>query len=153
MLKFSARHFIKNKAQILISFMGLVLGWVCFLSLTLHLFNELTYDQFHEKHSRIYRVTHNEKKGEIPGIRHLATVGPPLGPTMKETFPEVEDAVRLRYSPDWIVRLGEKQYYEDAVWYADPSIFRMFDFKFVDGNKEAAFSLPNNVVITRGIAE
>lgn len=153
MNKVSIRHFIKNRSQILMSFIGLVLGWFCFLAISLYLFNELTYDQFHEKHKRIYRVTHNEKAGEIPGIRHLATVGPPMGPALKQTFSEVEEAVRLRYSPDWIVRLGDNQHYENGVWYADPSLFTVFDFKFVDGNKEDAFALLNNVVITDEIAK
>lgn len=152
-LKFIFRHFEKNKGQLSIAILGLVLGWSCFVSIGIFVYKELSYDQFHEKSERIYRVTHNEKAGEIPGTRNLATVGPPMGPALKETFAQVEDFVRFRYSPDWIVRNGENQQYENSVWYADPSVLTVFSFKLKEGNPSNALELPNNVVITSAMAK
>jgi putative ABC transport system permease protein len=146
------RHFRKNKVQLSIALVGLVLGWSCFISISIYLQKELTFDQFHEKSDRIFRVTHNEKAGEIPGTRHLATVGPPMGPGLKETYPQVEEFVRLRQSSDWIVRFGERQHYENSVWYADPSFFKIFSFRLSEGNQFHALDLPNSVVITQEMA-
>jgi len=146
------RHFGKNKSQLSIAVAGLLLGWSCFISIGFYLNKEFTYDQFHKKSNRIYRVTHNETAGEIPGNRHLATVGPPMGPALKETYPQVEDYVRFRYSPDWIVRHEDKQHYENSVWYVDPSIFNVFSFTLAEGNPDNALALPNNVVITQQMA-
>jgi putative ABC transport system permease protein len=147
------RHFLNSKLQTCIAIAGLVLGWASFIAIGSYLHHELTYDQYHIKHERIYRVTHNEKAGDIPGTRHLPTVGPPMGPALKAEFPQVEESVRFRYHPDVIMRHDENQHYENKVYYADPSVFRVFDFTLSKGDAPTALSMPNNVVITQAIAE
>ena len=82
-----------------IAILGMVLGWGSVLSIGVYVYDELSYDHFHEKGERIYRVTHNETAGEIAGTRHLATVGPPMGPALQSQFKQVEDFVRFRYHP------------------------------------------------------
>lgn len=146
------RRFTKNPTQFSIAIAGLVLAWICSISIGSFLLTEFQYDQFHSKSDRIFRVTHNEKAGEIPGTRHLATVGPPMGPGLKEEFSQVEEFVRFRHSADWIVRNGSHQHYEDNVWYTDSSFFTVFDFELLAGDRATALSLPNNVVITEDIA-
>jgi putative ABC transport system permease protein len=145
------RHFLKNKVQLTLCVVGLVLGWGSTISIGRYLYHELTYDKFNEKYARIYRVTHNEKAGKVQGTRHLPTVGPPMGPALKSTFSQVEDAVRFRYSPEVIMRYGETQYYENRVFYADPSVFNVFSFPLLKGDAATALSLPNNVVITESM--
>lgn len=145
------RHFLRNKVQLTLCVVGLILGWGSTLSIGKYLYHELSYDKFNENYSRIYRVTHNEKAGEIPGIRHVANVGPPMGPGLKATFPQVEEAVRFRYAREVIMRNGDTQHYESRVFYADPSVFKVFSFPFVKGDPATALSLPNNVVITESI--
>lgn len=147
------RHLMKNKVQLLLCITGLVLGWGSAISIGRYLYHELTYDKFNEKHSRIYRVTHNEKAGRIPGTRHIANVGPPMGPALKNTFPQVEDAVRFRYSPEVVMRYGDVQFYENKLFYADPSVFNVFTFPFLKGDPATALSLPNNIVITEEMEE
>ena len=46
-----------------------------------------------------------------------------MGPGLKDAYPQVEDYVRFRHSPDWIVRYNDRLHYENSVWYVDPSIF------------------------------
>ena len=90
--------------------------------------------------------------GEIPGTRHLATVGPPMGPALKNQFSQVQDFVRFRYHPDVIFRHGDTQHYEHHVFFADPSVFNVFSFKMKKGNPATALGLANNVVITESMA-
>ena len=80
--------------------------------------------------------------------RYLATTSPPFAPALKADFPEVESAVRLRYTDDVILKHQDQQYYEDKVIYADQDFFKLFDFPFQDGDPENALSQPNNVVLT-----
>jgi len=149
----SLRSIKKNGASSAINFFGLVLGFVCILIIVQYIHHELTYDQFHEKADRIFRITHNEKAGEIPGVRHVATVGPPLGPALKQSSTQVEDAVRFRYSPDRIMRVNDNQHYESRVFYVDPSVFRVFSFPLLQGDPSTALSLPNQIVITTDMAK
>ena len=148
----SWRSLHKNATSSLINFFGLLFGFTCILVIGIYIRHELSYDRYHKNAERIFRVTHNERAGEIPGIRHLATVGPPVGPALKETFSQVEDAVRFRYSPDRIMRVNDRQYYESRVFYVDPSVFHVFSFPLLEGNEKTALSLPNNVVITQEMA-
>ncbi len=151
-LQYNLRHFRHSKIQFGIAVTGLILGWSCFISIGLFMYRELTYDRFHTKYNRIYRINYNEKTGEVPGTRLLGTVGPQVGPAAKTAFPEVEEFARFRYSPDWIVRFNAIQSYENSVWYADSSVFRIFDFPLKEGNAQTALRFPNSVVITQAVA-
>lgn len=147
------RQFKTAKLQTLVAVAGLMLGWSCFISISMFLYQESTYDEFHQKHRQIFRVNYNEQTADIAGHRHLGTVGPTVGPAMKNAFPEVEEYVRFRYSPDWIVHFQTNRFYENAVWYADSSVFRVFDFSLSEGNSSTALNLPNSVVITKEMAK
>ena len=136
-----------------IALFGLVLGWGSFISIGTYLYQELTYDRYHEKYDRIFRVTHNEKGGEIPGTRHLATVGPPLGPALKATFSQIEDVVRFRDCGNVIIRRGDVQHYETRGFYVDSSVFKIFSFSLIKGNSQTALSHPNQVVISQSMAK
>ena len=146
------RSLKKNSGSFMINFFGLVIGFTCCGLICLYVLNELSYDQYNTNAERIYRITHNEKTAEIPGTRHLATVGPPLGPALKQKFPEVEETVRFRYTAERIVRVGEMQNYESRIFYVDPSVFKVFTLPLTAGNAETALSLPNSVVITETMA-
>lgn len=142
----------KNAGSFLINFLGLVIGFTCFGLISLYVIGELSYDRYNENAERIYRVIHNEQIAEIPGPRVLGTVGPPVGPALKQKFPQVEEAARFRYTPERIVRVGDIQHYESKIYYADPSVFRIFSFPFVAGEPANALTLPNSVVLTEEMA-
>src|SRR5688572_9349596 len=97
------RSVLKHKSSFIINISGMMLGLCTCAVIGLYLRNELGYDRFHRNADRIYRLVHNETAGEVPGDRMIATVGPPVGPAFKETFSQVEDAVRFRYAPDRII--------------------------------------------------
>lgn len=138
----------KNAGSFMINFFGLVIGFTCCGLISLYVINELSYDRYNENADRIYRVVHNERTAEVPGPRYLGTVGPPVGPALKQKYPQVEEAVRFRYTRERIVRAGEIQNYESRMYYADPSVFKIFSFPFIAGDPSNALTLPNSVVIT-----
>ena len=41
----------------------------------------------------------------------------------------------------------------ELVGFADPDFFRIFDFRFVSGNPEAALDSPNSLVLTQAAAD
>lgn len=142
----------KNAGSFMINFFGLIIGFTCCGLISLYVINELSYDRYNENAGRIYRVVYNERTAEVPGPRYLGTVGPPVGPALKQKYPQVEDAVRFRYSRERIVRVGELQNYESRIYYADPSVFKIFSFPFVAGDPGTALTLPNSVVLTEETA-
>src|SRR5579871_5142407 len=93
--KIAWRNLKKNKVFSFINITGLSLGiTVCFI-IMLYVQNELGYDTFNEKAGRIARI---QLKANINGgeIREAAVMAP-VAQTLKNDYPEVEDATRLAF--------------------------------------------------------
>jgi len=144
------RNIKKYKIYSFINISGLAIGMACCFLIVLFIQDELSYDRYHAKADRIYRLVDSfDSEGELS--RDFALSSAPFAPTLKQDFPEVEDAVRIVPKRD-MVSLGEKKIYEDDLIYADASIFNIFTFPFVKGNPSTALEAPNTVVISEGVA-
>jgi len=148
-LKISFRYLMRHKEYTLINILGLAVSISCCLLIMLFVRSELSYDTFHSKADRLYRVWQREK---VDNNTFDNTVTPlPMVPAIKSTFPEAELASHvLSISP--IVKIGQSSFTE-KVNMVDPEFFRMFDFKVVDGNVKNPFSLDNNIVLTAATAK
>jgi putative ABC transport system permease protein len=149
------RKIKRQKIYSLINIAGLAVGLACCAVIILYVTNELSYDTFHEEADRIYRVAVH-RINIIGEFRFVATPSP-LGPELKNSYPEVEQAVRVvppfENASHVLVVQGEKRYFENRVWFADEDIFELFHMPFIQGNPRTALTNPNNVVITQGMAE
>src|SRR6185503_7744093 len=91
--KVAIRNLLHNRVFSFINIMGLAVGMTaCFLIFQYVRF-EASYDDFHSRADRIYRVV-GDVKTPTETISTGLTVTP-VGPNLKRDFPEVEDAVRL----------------------------------------------------------
>ncbi len=146
-LKTALRNIKRNKVYSFINILGLTIGVALFIIISLFIESELSYDKFNEKIDNIYRLDRDDW-----GI--LGTV---YGPEVKENFPEVKEFVRFNLSnfanPIVSVNEGEKEQRIENFAFADKSVFDVFSFKFILGNKETALNDPQNVVLTESIAE
>ena len=93
-IKIAFRSLWRSKAHSFINVFGLGLGIVCCILITLFVHDELTFDTFHTKANRIYRVHAREDWGENQQFSYTVTPFP-MGPTLKENLPEVESQVRI----------------------------------------------------------
>src|SRR5436190_1687063 len=84
-----------------------------------------------------------------------ATTPPALAPALVAEIPEIELALRL--FPSWggkyLVRYGEKVFYEEKRMIATSAILKMFTYEFVEGDAETALSKPKSVVISQTLAK
>jgi len=62
-LKIAIRHFQKQKVYSLINLSGLAVGMACCILIVLWVYDELSYDRYHENSDRIYRITYAEEIG------------------------------------------------------------------------------------------
>jgi putative ABC transport system permease protein len=130
---------------------GLTIGITCCLLIFSFVKYELSFDQFHTKKDRIYRVNYDVLMGGNQTVSPSVPVF--VAPELKKRFPEIEDATR--FSPEWVartIRHGNVLFDEKNFCYADPNFFKVFDFKSASGNLQTALSKPNTVVITKSIA-
>src|SRR5258706_13753000 len=87
------RHLVKNKTYTVLNAVGLSVGLACFTLIGLWVKDELSYDRFHTKADRMYRVggIFTDESGKFD----QAVTPPPLAQALVNDFPEAEDAVKL----------------------------------------------------------
>ena len=142
-LTIAVRNLVKYKSYALNNILGLSIGFACAISILLYVQNELSYDRYHEKADRIYRIVEGSD----------VKTQPLLGPALKEEFPEVEHFLRIQGTAGiWLMAYGDKVFYETDVAWADETLFDLFSFKLLSGNPDTALKDPFSVVITRSTA-
>lgn len=147
-IKTAIRNVLKYKVYAGINFAGLTAGLALALLIFTYVRHELSYDNFHERGDRLYRLSYTAPNG-----LQLATSPPPIAPNMKDFFPEVEDAARLYGRNVSISVPGEDEIFEENnVFFADSALTSMFTFEYVKGNPDKALRDPFTVVITEEMA-
>ena len=116
----------------------------------LYIQDELSFDSWHAKGDRVYRVIRETRSGGQSD--YLPFTSGALARALERDFPEVEKTVRVITWSSVDVRLDEKKF-EMGVCVADPELFEIFDFPFVRGNLETAFPNPNAIAITESAAK
>lgn len=148
-IKIAFRTIKRNKLYSIISILGLAIGITGATLLYLYINNELSYDSFYKKSDRIYRLVEISESDD-GGTRYFGQTAPVLGSTLEDTYPEVEEVVRL-YQPRGHIDInwrGER-IHERNYLMTDPGFFNLFEFEFIRGDKNSAFTNPNSVVITQ----
>ena len=151
-LKIAWRNLVKNKTFSVINIAGLAIGLGCFILIALYILDEISYDRFHEKSDRIYRVDSDIRFGGTD--LKLAVCSDPMGPTLKKDYPQVEEYVRIYASSgSKLLKKGTEFIVEENVAHADSTIFRVFTLPAIQGNTATALNEPNTVVITESAAK
>src|SRR5688572_29155358 len=145
------RNIRKQPVFSIINIAGLSIGLTAFWLIALYIGDELSFDRYHKKGDRIYRVVHHASWKES-GF-HLAPTSAPFAPTLKSEYPEVEEAVRINAEGGGIITVGDKSIQAHDIMFTDNSIFSVFTYQFIAGNPSNALSAPQTVVITRSLAE
>jgi len=143
--KIAIRNLFRHKGYSCINISSLALGMACTLVILFWVQDELSYDRFHQNADAIYRVNvewkeNSAKWAKTPGL---------LAAAMQAEIPEVINAARLHKRPKLVIRYGEKAFYEENKLRADPTLFEMFSFPFVKGNRE---NWTPGIVITESMA-
>ncbi|NGP77680.1 FtsX-like permease family protein [Balneolaceae bacterium YR4-1] len=148
-IKIALRNLRKYKGYSLINILGLAVGIAVCMLIFRYVSYELSYDQYHSKSDRIYRVTMDHPQA------HIALTPSMILPTLENLYPEVETGVRIydvgRFQP-LVIRNDNKVFEERKFAYADSTLFRVFDFELLSGNSNTALAKPNTIVISREMA-
>ena len=148
-LKIAWRTLLKNRLYTGINITGLSVSMVVCWLITLYVWNELTFDQFHERANSIFRVVTRFKMTSSDD--GLALSSADLGPRLQQTYPDVLETVRFKALPVATLRKGQELINEGDVYQVDRSVFKVFSYPLLYG--EAALDKPNSAVLTRQTAE
>lgn len=147
------RNLRKQGFYTFINIAGLAVGIASCLVIVLFIAFELSFDRYHDKASRIYRVN-----GEIKfGANHykLAVASAPMGEALAVDFPEVESYVRFRSQGSFLVKAKEEDtnIKEQRVIYADSTFFKVFTVPLLEGDPATALNDNNSVAISERVAQ
>ncbi len=138
--KIAFRNLWNNKGFSAINIVGLAVGLATCLLMLFYVTDELSYDKFNEKADRIYRVDGDIQFG---GNHFVLAVAPdPMGPALKNDFPQVEQYVRFRGYGGLLVKKGNQNISEDKVIYADSTLFDVFTLPMIQGDPNTALKEP-----------
>lgn len=149
--KIAFRNLFKHKVYSFINIFGLAVGIACCLLIGLYIQNEWSYDTFHSKSDRIYRVWTQSRASD--GQIKLHTGTPiPLGPALKENIPEIEQVTYIHRFNDLVRTADRPDALDENVLVVTSDFFQMFDFSLVEGDASSVFNNPSSVVITEETA-
>lgn len=144
------RRIVKDRVYSLLNIAGLSAGLACFALIAVWVNDELSFDKFNKNYDRIVRITSRtvSDAGEIESARAIAA----MAGALKQDFPEVENAVRLRMREGLLEHDG-KQFNQPGMLSADPSFFDIFSYRLIRGNAATALSEPYTIVLTESTAK
>ncbi|MEO6001134.1 MAG: ABC transporter permease [Chitinophagaceae bacterium] len=153
------RNLLKRKFYSFINIGGLAIGMSCCILITLYIQQELSYDNYHIKGDRIYRVLQtfrSVQQGETvttPTPEDYQVWGcAPVGPALQADFPEIEKVVQFMSPASLLLQHGEKRFQQDNLLVIDSTAFDVFSWKMLSGNPHSALTSPNSIVLTQTVA-
>ena len=144
--------FRKNKLFTLINVSGLAIGLACVFLIAIFIYDEYTFDAYHKNADRIHRIVldFSEQGNTVNWARTSA----PIGQYLNGAYPEVEQVVRLRKNPGTdLMSYDEVKFYEERVFFADSTLFDVFDVTLMRGDAVSALRDKNSIVITDALAK
>ncbi|GHN03226.1 ABC transporter permease [Cytophagales bacterium WSM2-2] len=146
------RNVLKNKAFSAINIFGLGIGLAACLLIFQFVTFELSYDKFHSKFDRLYRVTNDRfQNGKL--IQHGTIMYPTIGPTMAKDFPEIEEYTRMMPYGDMNLKIDDKNYRGDQCHFVDDHFLTVFSFPMIAGDPLSSLKTPYTTVLTAKLAK
>ncbi|MFA5619614.1 MAG: ABC transporter permease [Weeksellaceae bacterium] len=146
-IKIAFRSYRKNLLFTIINILGLTMGMVGIILVTLYWNDELSYNQWNPNKEEVYSVAHEIEMAGRKTYQTMSTV--PLGPAVKETFPEVTDFMASRTFPiSRLIKTEEKSVFKDGILPTTPNFFQFFPFEFLYGSAENAIKDIQSIAIS-----
>jgi len=133
-----------------------LLGFTLAFASVFLIYSHVSYQEGYDKHlptwDRVYRLS---GKIDLPSNENIhGMLGPRIGPVMKDDIPAIENVCRLiPFQEKCIITRGEQVSFEEQVYYADSTVFKVFPMRFLFGTPAEALVAANQVVISESIAK
>lgn len=150
-LKITWRSIQRNKVFSFINIAGLSIGIAVCILISLYIQKEVSYDKHWKDHERIVRINWEESKNGITDPYGVTAFG--MAPALKETFPEVEAAVRMQQNEKSTVSYEGKYFNELGLFSVDTNFFDVFNFELLYGDPGTCLKEPHAVVISEDMSK
>src|ERR1043166_5021504 len=128
------RNLWKNKIYSAINIAGLAIGMAACILIMLFVFYEKSFDDLQTKN--IYRLNEVQKFEGMVSSQKVALSMFPMGPTLKNEFPEIKNFTRIHWTDKYQMTAGEKRIFFSDSYFVDSTFLQIFDFKLIKGNRQ-----------------
>lgn len=149
-LKTTLRNLTRNRMYSFLNIFGLAIGIAACIVILLFVFYENNFDSMH--HRNIYRLNEVLKFPDTRTSEKSGGTAYPMGPTLKDEFPELLNYSRVDGNDQYEMTYGEKRVFFSQTYFVDTSFLRMFDFPLLKGDRQTALQKPNSIVLTESAA-
>ena len=153
------RNLMRHRLHTVINLAGLGLGMAFCLLAWRFASQEWSFDRFHSKADRIYRVYFEAMNPEEGLVRYADVIDFAFAPELEALSPHVERTVRLSAArgndiDDRVVRTTfEGNSADEEFLLVDPAFFEVFDFPLLLGDAATALAERNSVVLSYEMAQ
>ncbi|MCP5052968.1 MAG: ABC transporter permease [bacterium] len=146
------RSLLKSKFFSTLNILGLAIGMTGFLLIFKYVTFELSYDDFHENKNSIYRLQRDVYRNDNI-IASYAQTSLSVGSALKAEFPEIKEVARCRNFSANTVTFETQVYTNEKIYITEPSFFKVFSFRMIQGDPEASLGQPNKILLSQSIAK
>ena len=153
------RNIIRHLNYSLLNIGGLSIGLASYIFIAIYINDEISYDKFHDKADRIYRVNRLYNSNNVN--EDAATCSFPFAPALKFDYPDIVEST-CRFFDFQVSKLFFEyredttnivKYNERGFFLVDSTVFDIFTFPFVKGDPATALNSPNTIVLTSSAAK
>jgi putative ABC transport system permease protein len=148
-LKTTFRYLSEHKIFSAINLIGLASAFCVVYFAMLYVSFELSYDKFNINAKNIYRISTDV---ETATGKNYETSPAPLAEALQSSFPEIKTTTRI-FLDYYIVQKDENNFGEETLAYADSSVFSVFSFPLIKGNRATVFDAPYTMVLSETAAK
>ncbi|MCG6189793.1 ABC transporter permease [Maribellus maritimus] len=148
---YTFRNILKNKTNSIITITGLSVAFACLLLIFLYVTQEFNYNNFHANKNNIFRINYTIKWVD-GGTTNSTLLNPEFSQILKEKVPQVKYSTAYRSAQKQTMSF-EHQTLEETLSITEPDFFDMFSFRVLYGNPNQMLKNPDEVVITKSLAE
>lgn len=151
-LRITLRRLSRQRLNTSLHIIGLTIGMSVCLMIGLFLRHETSFDAYHSKADRIYRInivwTDNGNK-----TLHYSTPVP-LGDALREEVPGLEFVAQWHPLGEEVIEINpQRRFAQKNIMLAEPDMLNVFDIKTVQGDAFAALRKPYQALLTRSTAK
>jgi len=144
------RNIINNGLFSVINILGLALGLMSCILISLFVREEMAYDKWLNDSDRVVRMHSAYYTAGAPPFLTVRSAGKMMPAVRDYASAEVEAAARIIGFSASVIQ--QQDVTAEEVSLVDPDFFELFDLPFVYGSKETSFTKPFDLVITEEMA-
>ena len=146
------RNAVRHRVYSMINVLGLAIGMAACLLILQYVSFELSYENFHEKKDRLYRVRQDRFDNGKLSTEWVAGAYA-VGNSFKEAIPEIEDYVKVVGNDPVIAEVKNQPVQIKKVFFASGSFFNLFTYPVLAGDGRKALTEPFTAALSETTAK